>query len=207
MEASRESIIDKWSLTAYSGVQHQNGLYIDALLSYGLLKGNIANDIIGETAKINDGKVFSASATLGQKLGTSAEGLIFEPQAQLVYQRLMLKTISDADNFEVDMGQPRQWLMRIGGRLTKDFATIKEDNTLSFYSKVNFIRAFGDGGVIKMGENFPSDSMGSSIEGGIGVNARFSHKISLHGDVSYWRKIQETGISGATVSGGVQYRF
>uniref|UniRef100_UPI00355763A9 autotransporter outer membrane beta-barrel domain-containing protein n=3 Tax=Bartonella TaxID=773 RepID=UPI00355763A9 len=51
------------------------------------------------------------------------------------------------------------------------------------------------------------DPMGPAIEGGIGINAQLSHNFSLHGDVSYQQKLQKTGISGASFSGGIRYQF
>lgn len=38
MEGADKSTLDKWSLTAYSGLHHHNGTYVHALLSYGILK-------------------------------------------------------------------------------------------------------------------------------------------------------------------------
>ncbi|WP_375636413.1 autotransporter outer membrane beta-barrel domain-containing protein [Bartonella sp. MR90HLJMH] len=206
IEDAGKNTLDKWAITAYGSIQHNNGFYIDALLSYGILKGHIANALRGNTAKLNDAKMLSVSTTIGKEFATGMEGLTFEPQAQIAYQHLMFNTIEDADNFTVDMNNPSQWLIRVGGRLTKTIST-ENNRPMSFYGKVNLIKTFGDDGTIHIGRDFDLDPMGPAIEGGIGINAQLSHNFSLHGDVSYQQKLQKTGISGASFSGGIRYQF
>uniref|UniRef100_UPI0035CF5EAF autotransporter family protein n=3 Tax=unclassified Bartonella TaxID=2645622 RepID=UPI0035CF5EAF len=206
MDDVSKSTLDKWSLTAYGSVQHDNGFYMDTLLSYGILKGDIGNALIGKTAKLQNAKMLSISTTFGKEFATGMESLTFEPQAQIAYQHLMFNTIEDADNFTVDMKNPSQWLIRVGGRLTKTIST-ENNRPMSFYGKVNLIKTFGDNGTIHIGRNFDLDPMGPAIEGGVGINAQLSHNFSLHGDVSYQQKLQKTGISGANFSGGIRYQF
>ncbi|MBB6160157.1 autotransporter outer membrane beta-barrel domain-containing protein, partial [Bartonella doshiae] len=66
---------------------------------------------------------------------------------------------------------------------------------------------FGDDGKIQIGDIFDLDPMGASLEGGVGINANLSQNFSIHGDVSYQQKLQETGITGASFSGGIRYQF
>ncbi|WP_336294561.1 autotransporter outer membrane beta-barrel domain-containing protein [Bartonella sp. CB169] len=207
MEGSEKNKLDKWSLTPYSSVHHNSGLYVNTLFSYGVLKGNITTALIGNTAKLDDSKTLTASTTIGQKLKTTTEGLVFEPQAQFVYQRLILKTLSDVDGFKVDMGTPHQWLLRVGGRLTQTVLPAEKDRSISFYGKLNVMKAFRDNATIKIGDTFDLDSMASSIEGGLGVNASLSQNITFHADVNYQHKLKKAGISGVNVSGGMHYRF
>ncbi|WP_375683013.1 autotransporter outer membrane beta-barrel domain-containing protein [Bartonella sp. AP282QHHD] len=207
MDDVSKSTLDKWSLTAYGSVQHDNGFYMDTLLSYGILKGDIGNAIIGKTAILQNAKMFSISTTVGKEFAAGMEGLTFEPQAQIAYQHLMFNTIEDADNFTVDMNNPSQWLIRVGGRLTKTIMTTENGPAISFYGKANLIKTFGDNGTIQIGRDFDLDPMGPAIEGGVGINAQLSHNFSLHGDVSYQQKLQKTGISGASFSGGMRYQF
>ncbi|GAA5102568.1 autotransporter outer membrane beta-barrel domain-containing protein [Bartonella acomydis] len=207
MQDSEKTTLDKWSLTAYSGLQHRNGVYVNALLSYGALKGNITTALIGNAAKLDGSKTLNMSATIGQKLATGMEGFLFEPQMQFIYQKLTFDIISDANNLAVDMGNPHQWLVRVGGRLTQTLNTTEEGNAFSFYGKLNVIKAFADGKTIKIADTFHLDSIGSSIEGGIGVNAFLSSNIALHGDISYRQKLQKAGVSGTNFSGGIRYHF
>ncbi|WP_019222116.1 autotransporter outer membrane beta-barrel domain-containing protein, partial [Bartonella senegalensis] len=204
MAGADKSTLDKWSLAAYGNVQHNSGVYANALFSYGTLKGNITNALIGNTAELDGSSTLSASATIGHKLTTDTKGLLFEPQAQLVYQHLTFSTLSDVDGFNVDMGNPHQWLLRVGGRLTQTISSVEKGSTTSFYGKVNLMKAFGDNSTIQIGDAFHLDSMGASVEGGFGVNAQLSHNFALHADVTYQHKLQKAGISGLNFSGGIR---
>ncbi|WP_404978566.1 autotransporter outer membrane beta-barrel domain-containing protein [Bartonella sp. TS82HLJMH] len=207
MQDSEKTTLDKWSLAAYSGIQHSNGIYVNTLLSYGKLKGNITTALVGNAAKLDGTEMLNISATIGQKLATNTKGLVFEPQAQFIYQNLKFDIFSDADGLKVDMGNPHQWLVRIGGRLTKTIMAAEESKAVSFYGKVNVSRAFGDGKTIKIADTFHVDPTGSSVEGGMGVNAYFSQNIVLSADISYRQKLQKAGVSGTNLSGGIRYRF
>ncbi|WP_375614686.1 autotransporter outer membrane beta-barrel domain-containing protein [Bartonella sp. AC535YNZD] len=207
MQDSEKTTLDKWSLTAYSGIQHSNGIYVNALLSYGTLKGNITTALVGNAAKLDGTEMLNISATIGQKLATDTKGLVFEPQAQFIYQNLIFDIFSDTNGLKVDMGNPHQWLIRFGGRLTKTIMAVEENKAVSFYGKMNVIRTFGDGKTIKIADTFHVDPTGSSVEGGMGVNAYLSQNIVLNADISYRQKLQKAGVSGTNFSGGIRYRF
>ncbi len=207
MQDSEKTTLDKWSLTAYSGIQHSNGIYVNALLSYGTLKGNITTALVRNAAKLDGTEMLNISATIGQKLATDTKGLVFEPQAQFIYQNLMFDIFSDTNGLKVDMGNPHQWLIRFGGRLTKTIMAVEENKAVSFYGKMNVIRTFGDGKTIKIADTFHVDPTGSSVEGGMGVNAYLSQNIVLNADISYRQKLQKAGVSGTNLSGGIRYRF
>ncbi|AQX20284.1 autotransporter outer membrane beta-barrel domain-containing protein [Bartonella sp. WD16.2] len=204
----KKTTLNKWTFTAYSSIQHNDGVYVNMLLSYGLLRGNISNAIIGQTASVDDAKTWGASATLGKQLATSIEGLVFEPQTQIAYQQLMFRTIKDVDKFKVDMGSPYQWSARMGGRLVKNVNQFEDGRTLSFYGKLNLISIFGDGGTIQAGKkSFYFDPIGPAIEGGIGFNAELIQNVTFRGDITYQQKLQKAGLSGAIFSGTLRYRF
>ncbi|WP_375703619.1 autotransporter outer membrane beta-barrel domain-containing protein [Bartonella sp. AD13SXNS] len=207
MQDSEKTTLDKWSLTAYSGIQHSNGIYVNTLLSYGTLKGNITTALVGNAAKLDGTEMLNISATIGQKLATDTKGLVFEPQAQFIYQNLMFDIFSDTNGLKVDMGNPHQWLIRFGGRLTKTIMAVEENKAVSFYGKMNVIRTFGDGKTIKIADTFHVDPTGSSVEGGMGVSAYLSQNIVLNADISYRQKLQKAGVSGTNLSGGIRYRF
>ncbi|WP_039760594.1 autotransporter outer membrane beta-barrel domain-containing protein [Bartonella queenslandensis] len=205
-ESFHKKMFDKWSLTAYGNIQHDSGIYASAFLSYGIFKENMGNNFIKDTPKMDNSKILGAAATVGQKLSTSFEGVILEPQAQLVYQHLMLgsssdnssssndSSPSDEDTSKVNISRPDQWLLRIGGRLTQN-----KGHALSFYGKLNLIKTFS--------KNFQLAAMGSLIEGGFGIHAHLSQNIKLHSDLSYQHKFKKVGISGINISAGMRYHF
>ncbi|WP_375665392.1 autotransporter outer membrane beta-barrel domain-containing protein [Bartonella sp. TT121SHDZB] len=206
MEGADKSTLNKWAVTAYGSIQHNNGLYVDVLASYGMIDGNITTADIKNAANLKGAKTLSASVTIGKEFATGMAGIKFEPQAQIVYQQLSFDTIKDADNLEIDMKNPSQWLVRIGGRLTKTVSA-ESDHLFSFYGKVNFLKTFSNDGKIQIGKEFDLDPVGTAIEVGLGINAQLSHNIALHADVSYQQKLQKTGITGVSFSGGIRYQF
>ncbi|KEG18316.1 autotransporter outer membrane beta-barrel domain-containing protein [Bartonella bacilliformis] len=202
-----ESKLNKWSVTAYSSTQHYDGFYANALISYGMMQGTITNAIVGDTATIDDAKAWNISIALGKKIDTEVKGLRFEPGAQLVYQNLDFKTISDIDKFNVDMSDPHQWLVRVGGRVSKVASINNRDDSVSLYTKLHLIKTFSNNSTIKMGDQFHIDFVGSSLEGGLGITGELSNILSLYSDISYRYALQKSGTSGASVSGGIRYRF
>ncbi|WP_245289115.1 MULTISPECIES: autotransporter outer membrane beta-barrel domain-containing protein [unclassified Bartonella] len=207
MEDSAKSTLDKWSISVFGNMQHDNNSYMNALFSYGILKGHIKAAVVDNVAKLDDKKILSVSATVGHKLATGNKSVSFEPQAQIVYQRLMFGTILDSDNLEVNMKDPHQWLMCVGGRLTKTLPVVEKNSFIAFYGKMNIIKTLSFSDTIEVGDTFYLDSMGSAIEGGLGVNVQLTNNIFVHGDASYQQRLSKTGMSGASFSGKLQYRF
>ncbi|GAA5107638.1 hypothetical protein GCM10023261_09190 [Bartonella jaculi] len=201
-EGSQKNMLDKWLLTAYGNIQHDSGIYANTFLSYGIFKSNIPTALTKNTKKANDLRTLGASITIGQKLPTSVERITLEPQAQLVYQHLIFSTLPDDESFKVNMGNFYQWLLRIGGRLTQN-----KGHAVSFYGKLNFIKAFDNEKTMQIGEGFQLASIGTSLEGGLGINAHLSQNIGFHTDVSYQHKLKKVGVSGIYVSVGMRYRF
>nr|WP_273758424.1 autotransporter outer membrane beta-barrel domain-containing protein [Bartonella sp. AU55XJBT] len=110
--------------------------------------------------------MFTISTTVGKQFATGMEGIIFEPHAQFAYQHLMFDTILDANNLTIDMQNPHQWMIRIGGRLTKTIAT-ENNHPMSFYGKINLIKTFGDDRALHIDKDYKLDPMGPAIEGGV----------------------------------------
>ncbi len=134
--------------------------------------------------------MLAISTNVGKQFATGIQGVTFKPQAQLAYQHLMFDTIKDADNLTIDMQNPSQWIIRVGGRLTKTIAT-ENSRPMSFYGKVNLIKTFGDDQTLHIDKDYKRDPSRSSVEGGLGISAQLSANLSLHGDVSYQQKLQK----------------
>ncbi|PIT68878.1 hypothetical protein CER18_05375 [Bartonella tribocorum] len=202
----QESIFDKWSITAYGSVQHDTGLYMDGLFSYGLFNGNVLTRERGKTVALR-GKPLSFSLTAGKTFMIGCRCFIFEPQVQFVYQNLQFHNTRDIDNFNIDMRRPDHWGVRLGGHLTKTVTFTKEAQVLSFYGKLYFIRSFDDKQFVYFKDAFQLGSFGSSLEAGIGVYSQLSAKITFHSDLIYQRKFTKAGFSGMHFSGGLSYHF
>ncbi|WP_455473904.1 autotransporter outer membrane beta-barrel domain-containing protein [Bartonella sp. B30(2025)] len=203
---SQKSAFDKWSVTAYSSMQHDGGFYVDGLFSYGALKGDVLTLARGKTATL-EGNPLSVSFTGGQTFATGYEGFVVDPQVQVVYQRLQFKEERDVDNFDIKMGNLDQWMVRLGGRLVKNPIGFDNVRTVSFYGKVHLSHNFGKKQSVNFKEDFQLGALGSSLEAGLGFNAQLLPKLTLHGDVMYQHKLTKAGFSGASFSGGLRYQF
>ncbi|MEL6093943.1 autotransporter outer membrane beta-barrel domain-containing protein [Bartonella schoenbuchensis] len=206
VEKSKKSNFDHWSVTAYASLQHNMGYYVNGLLSYGLSRGDVETLARGKTARITS-KPLRAALTGGKAFLTGYEGLVFEPQMQLIYQYLMFNSARDIDGFSINMGTPNQLTTRLGGRLAQEFALMEEDSSVSFYGKLHLMGSFGGKQFVQFKDTFQLGAFGSSMEAGVGVQAQLSSQIALHGDVVYQQKLTKAGFSGSTFSGGLRYRF
>ncbi|WP_208432864.1 autotransporter outer membrane beta-barrel domain-containing protein [Bartonella taylorii] len=206
VEKSQKSTFNKWSVTAYGGMQWDTGFYADGLLSYGLFKGDVLTLARGKTATLK-GTPLSASLTSGKAFMIGDKGLIFDPQVQVVYQRLQFNKTRDIDNFDIDMGKLDQWVARVGGRLTKTLAATDEAGVVSFYGKLHLTHGFGGKQSVHFKDAFQLGAFGSSLETGLGFNAQLSQKFALHGDLMYQHKLTKAGFSGTSFSGGLRYHF
>ncbi|GAA5109177.1 autotransporter outer membrane beta-barrel domain-containing protein [Bartonella jaculi] len=206
VEHSQKSAFDKWIATAYGSMQHDAGFYVDGLFSYGLLKGDVLTLARGKTATIKSNPL-SASLTAGKTFMTGHKGVVFDPQIQVVYQNLRFDKASDIDGFDIEMKRPDQWVMRVGGRLTKVLAASEKGRNASFYGKLHFTHGVGEKQTVYFKDAFRLGAFGSSLEAGLGVNARLSPKFAFHGDITYQHRLTKAGFSGVSFSGGLRYQF
>ncbi|MBX4335196.1 autotransporter outer membrane beta-barrel domain-containing protein [Bartonella raoultii] len=206
VEGSQKNALDRWTATAYGSMQHDAGFYVDGLLSYGLFKGDVHTLTRGKTATLK-GNPLSVSLTGGQTIAMKYEGIVIDPQAQVIYQHLRFDRARDIDNFDIEMGKLDQWVVRLGGRLTKTMTEAKGVNAVSFYGKLYLTHGFGRKQSVNFGDAFQLGALGSSIEAGLGFNAKLLPQFSLYADVLYQQKISKAGFSGASFSGGIRYQF
>ncbi len=206
VEHSQESAFDKWTATVYGSMQHDNGFYVDGLFSYGLLKGDVRTSVRGRTATLK-GKPFSVSLTGGQAFAIGYESFVLDPQVQVIYQRLQFSNARDVDNFDIELGGLNQWVARVGGRLIKVPKNYEGMNSIALYGKVYLAHGFGERQAVRFKDSFQLGNFGSTLEAGLGFNARLSGNLVLHADMVYQRKLTKAGFSGASFSGGVHYRF
>ncbi len=206
VEQSEKSTFDKWTVTAYGSIEHDAGCYIDGLLSYGLFRGDVLTSAWGKTATLR-GKSLSTSLTIGKAFMTRVADVVFDPQVQVVYQNLQFNKAHDIDGFDVEMGKPDYWIMRVGGRLTKTLTVTEDARVISFYGKFHFIRDFSDKQSVHFKDAFQLGAFGSSLEAGGGVYSQLSPNIILHSDLVYQHNLTKAGFSGVRFSGGFSYRF
>ncbi len=160
---SKKSSFDKWSVAAYASMQHDAGSYLDSLLSYGLFKGDVLALARGKTATLK-GNPLSASLIFGKAFMAGYKGLVFESQIQVIYQNLQFDKTSDIDGFDIKMGRLDQWVMRVGGRMTKTLTASQMGHVVSFNGKLHFAHNFGRKQFVYFGDKFQLGAFGSSLE-------------------------------------------
>ncbi|MEN3929703.1 autotransporter outer membrane beta-barrel domain-containing protein [Microvirga sp. W0021] len=196
--------LDKWSVSAFATYLHNSGFYVDGILSYGAFDGNVSTTYRGKTASLS-GQTFSASLEMGYPIHF-LNGVVLEPQAQVVYQRLMFDRKLDVDMFEVRLGDIDQVTARVGARLSKTY-TQSADSLITVYAKANMLHTFNNSNKVYLGDTFRIGDFGTSIEGGLGVNATVSKNLSVYGDVAYQHRVGKSGVSGVSLTGGLRYSF
>lgn len=206
VEYSKKSSLDKWAIATYGSFQHDTGLYMDGMLSYGLFKGDVSTLARGKAATLK-GKQFSTSLTGGKAFATGYKGVVFDPQMQVIYQHLQFDRVRDVDHIDVDLGKFAQWTGRIGARLSKTLNTSKVGRVVSLYSTLYFSRSFVDRKLVSFKKDFKLSDFGSPLEVGLGFNAQLSPKLTLHGDIIYQHRLTKAGFSGASFSAGLRHLF
>ncbi|WP_208438154.1 autotransporter outer membrane beta-barrel domain-containing protein [Bartonella taylorii] len=206
VEQSKKSPFDKWSVSAYGSLHHDTGFYMDGLLSYGLFRGDVFTLARGKAATLK-GKQLSTSLISGKTFTIGHNGVVFDPQLQLVYQHLQFNRVRDVDDLDVDMGKFDQWTARFGGRLTKMFAGSEKGRVISFYSKLYLMHSFGERQFVSFKKDFQLGDFGSSLEAGLGFSAKLSAKFVLHGDINYQHRLTKAGFSGISFSAGLRHLF
>ncbi|WP_332061095.1 autotransporter family protein [Bartonella sp. CB74] len=206
VEESQKNSLDKWSVIVYGSMQHDAGLYLDGFLSYGLFKGDIFTLVGGKTATLK-GNPLSASLSIGKAFMTGYKGFVFDPQIQVIYQHLQFNKACDIGGFDIEMGKPDQWVMRVGGNVTKTFVVSEKDRATSFYGMFHLIHNFEKKQFVHFKDAFQLASFGSSLEAGVGIYSQLSQKITLHSDLVYQHKLTKSGFSGVHFSAGLRYRF
>ncbi|WP_019220129.1 autotransporter outer membrane beta-barrel domain-containing protein [Bartonella florencae] len=206
VEYSKKSSFDKWSVAVYGNLQHDTGFYMNGVFSYGLFKGDVFTSVRDKVATLR-GKQLNTSLTIGETFTIGYKGIIFDPQVQLLYQRLQFDRVHDVDNIDVDLGKFDQWTARFGGCLSKLLSSSEEGRVISFYSKLYLSYNFREKNVVSFKKDFQLGAFGSPLEVGLGFHARLSPKFALHGDVTYQHRLSKAGFSGASFSAGLRHLF
>ncbi|WP_438718540.1 autotransporter outer membrane beta-barrel domain-containing protein [Bartonella rochalimae] len=206
VKQSQKSVFNKWSGKLYANLDHDTGFYANGFLSYDFFKGDVVTLSRGKTAELK-GRLLNASLIGGHAIITGYNGLIIEPQLQVIYQSLMFDQARDIDRFDIDLGSHDQLIGRIGGCLTKVVSASEKAHVVSFYTKLHVAHSYEKKRIVHFKDAFQLGAFGSTVETGMGVHAQLSNTITFHGDLLYQHKLTKAGFSGISVSGGLRYQF
>ncbi|KEC57407.1 autotransporter outer membrane beta-barrel domain-containing protein [Bartonella rochalimae] len=206
VKQSQKSVFNKWSGKLYANLHHDTGVYANGFISYDFFKGDVVTLSRGKTAELKGG-LLNASLIGGHAIITGYNGLIIEPQLQVIYQSLMFDQARDIDRFDIDLGSHDQLIGRIGGCLTKVVSASEKAHVVSFYTKLHVAHSYEKKRIVHFKDAFQLGAFGSTVETGMGVHAQLSNTITFHGDLLYQHKLTKAGFSGISVSGGLRYQF
>ncbi|AQX20786.1 outer membrane autotransporter barrel domain-containing protein [Bartonella sp. CDC_skunk] len=206
VKQSQKSVFNKWSGKLYANLHHDTGVYANGFISYDFFKGDVVTLSRGKTAELKGG-LLNASLIGGHAIITGYNGLIIEPQLQVIYQSLMFDQARDIDRFDIDLGSHDQLIGRIGGCLTKVVSASEKAHVVSFYTKLHAAHSYEKKRIVHFKDAFQLGAFGSTVETGMGVHAQLSNTITFHGDLLYQHKLTKAGFSGISVSGGLRYQF
>jgi fibronectin-binding autotransporter adhesin len=186
-------------MTTYQGAK---GEYIDLVAQGTQYHANVRTSERGNTGNPK-----------GWGLGLSVEGgypyeldgkLTLEPQVQLVYQRVRFDRFTDVDNITVDLENGKSLRGRVGVRVKKMYEI--EGQEWSPYAEINLLHEFLKGSTIQAsGVGFRSDSGGTGLQLGAGLNGKLGRDTTLFLTLGYEKGIGKG--SADTLSGTVGMRM
>lgn len=182
--------LDGTTLAVTSTYQAAAGWYLDGVAQLTKYSADIRTDERGHTGS-PDGLGYALSLEGGYPIDLG-NGLVVEPQAQLSYQKIKFDRFTDADDISVDLRDGESLRGRFGGRLQKTFDA-NTKHAWSPFVEANLLHEFlGDGSIRAGNISFATDSLGTSVQLGGGVNAQLGANKMVFASVSY-----ESGVSHA----------
>ncbi|WP_052185270.1 autotransporter outer membrane beta-barrel domain-containing protein [Methylotenera versatilis] len=190
-ESSAKVDLRGTTLALTSTYQAAAGWYLDAVAQGTRYTSEITTSQRGETG---DPKGWGWGLSLeGGYPFDMGNGLIVEPQAQLSYQRIRFDKFTDIDSIDVDLNGGESLRGRFGGRVLKTITT-NIDRQWTPYVEANLLHEFlSDGSITASNVRFDSESMGTSLQFGGGLNARLGLNSSVFASLSY-----EKGLTSAS---------
>lgn len=181
------------TLALTSTYQADTGWYLDGVAQVTKYASDIKTSERGMTAAPK-GRGYGLSLEGGYPFDLGG-GVIIEPQTQLSYQKVKFDRFTDVDNIHVDLRDGESLRGRIGSRIQKTFNA----NTVRSWSpflEANLLHEFLAAGSIRASDvDFASDSLGTSLQLGGGIDAQLGVNTKVFASVGY-----ESGLSHAAAS-------
>ncbi len=207
-EGTSKAQVNTYALQGYLTRQWDSGFYIDGVVSFGLMNGNVTANSIPGTADTVRGNSMAVGIELGRPWHF-AQDWTLEPQVQIAYQHLGFNADNDnpqdLQDVTMQLGTAQQLIGRIGARLTRAFRS-GENQLITPYAKLNLIHGFMDGEDVDIGgTTFTAGSFGTALQVGGGVTGTLSERWSVYGDAAWQTRIGDAGFGGWLANAGVRY--
>lgn len=203
--------IDSDTLSLYATWLRDSGWYVDGALSLDWHRGDTDIARQQKAGKLR-GNGWSTSLETGYPWPL-IRGLRLTPQAQLLYQRLTLDDITDADNARIQWRAYDQTLGRAGLQLDRSWQDAG-GRTYTPYVRTSYTRGWGGAASMRAGVSdsaervsFTSGHIGQMWDAGLGATAALSSDISLYAEADYRRQINGNGSAGWRYNAGMRWAF
>ena len=189
-DSSAKVNLEGKTLAVTSTYQAAGGWYLDTVAQVTKYSVSIKTSERGQTGA-PDGLGYALSLEGGYPFDLD-DSLIVEPQAQISYQKIRFDGFKDVDGISVDLRDGESLRGRFGGRIQKTFS-VNTTGAWSPYVEANLLHEFLGAGSIRASDvTFASDSLGTSLQLGAGLNAQIGAAKRIFFSVSY-----ENGLSRA----------
>jgi outer membrane autotransporter protein len=206
VDGQSESSFTSEKLALLATYQARSGWYLDAIVTGGVFNGTVSTAARGQVAGLS-GTSVGASLEGGYQFALGWQGLLAEPQVQVSWQHLNFNGNTDVDGLGVDLGNPNQGVVRVGGRLIRPFET-DSGKIVAPYLKLNLLQGFADGQpILVSGFAFDTGTYGTALQVGGGITGMLTDRLAVYGDVGWQHQLSDGGVEGWSFNGGFRYQF
>jgi outer membrane autotransporter protein len=193
------------TLAVTSTYQAAAGWYLDGVAQLTRYSTDIKTSERGQTGS-PDGLGYALSIEGGYPFDLGG-GLVIEPQAQLSYQKIKFDRFTDVDGISVDLRDGESLRGRFGSRIQKTFDA-NTTRAWSPYVEANLLHEFlGDRSILASDVTFASDSLGTSLQLGGGINAQVGANKILFASVTYERGLSHAAADAWSGNIGMRIAF
>lgn len=194
--------INARSLALTGSWQQNEGWYIDSVLSYDMYDGTVSTNNSGSD-KV-DAKGFSFSLEGGKRFEL-VNGLVLQPQTQLIGQEIKFQNKLDSNAMEIQMHDARFLTSRTGLRMS--FPLVGMDSWEP-YVRTSYQHTWSETPSVSLAQNeFSQSQVGSAVQVAVGANGQISPTLSVYGELSKQYSIGGYGTNTGNGTLGIRYSF
>ncbi|MBM3103969.1 autotransporter outer membrane beta-barrel domain-containing protein [Pseudomonas sp. V1] len=178
--------IDSRSVGLYATYLQDNGVYLDTVLKYDHLKGDVkvSQNLGDQVSGHYDANAYGASVELGRQIAL-ADGWFIEPQAQLSAAHLQGPRYTSSDSLEVKAQDQDTVQARVGARAGRNFMLASGTQVQGYLSVSQIEELAGDSHVSVDGHTLDNSLPGTRTDYGAGTALQLSARQKLMVETHY----------------------
>jgi len=190
-----------------------NGFYADGVISRDIYIGRAYTRAYSDAVSRPSTHGWSASMEGGYSYLGSHE-ILWEPQAQVMWQTLSGMRFTDLDGVAIQTKSPDQWTGRLGLRVSRTWQGDKPNEATTPYLRFNYYMHSGGSSTVDASSEFStapiafrSGAAGQAWELQLGATRTVADGISVYLDARYLQHTQGYGFQGWVGDLGFRWRF